>query len=158
MAWDRTCTLASPQSTRSPSIQTFPTGVMGIDSSFTGCEPGRPRGARRGRRQDIGSGAGTAGGSGQVVGSPQDPEVGLDWPPQRAESPLRPGPKLGPNAAPNLVWDPPRPGMHAGFYVVQQLPDGGVVVGRDRRQQARHGPVALELAVERHGAVARLLP
>src|SRR6266511_1998469 len=126
MAWDRTCTLASPQSTRSPSIQTFPTGVMGIDSLLHMMRTGRPRGARRGRRQDIGSAARTAGGSGQVVGSPQDPEVGLDGPPQRAESSLRPGPELGPNAAPNLVGDPPRPGMHAGFYVVEELSDGGV--------------------------------
>ena len=39
--------------------------------------------------------------------------------------------------------------MHAGVHLVQELPDGGLVVGRDRRQQARPGTVALELAVER---------
>src|SRR5437773_11866622 len=125
MAWDRTWTLASPQSTRSPSIQTFPTGVMGIDSllrAVRAADSGRPPR----RRQDIGSG--------QVVRSPQDLEVGLDRPLQRAEPPLRPGPELGPDAAADLVGDPPGPRMHTGVHLVQELADGGVVVGPDRRQ------------------------
>src|SRR6266540_2295351 len=141
MAWDRTWTLASPQSTRSPSIQTFPTGVMGIDSSFARCAPGRLRGGRRGLRQDIGSG--------QVVRSPQDLKVGLHRPLQRAESRRSPSPELGTHAVPDVVRDPPGPGVHPGVHLVQELPDGGVVVGRDRRQQARPSPVAFELAVER---------
>jgi len=82
-------------------------------------------------------------------GPPHDLEVGLDRPVERAEPPFRPGPELGPDAVAEVVRDPPGPGLHAGVHLVQELPDGGVVVGPDRRQEAHPSTVALELAVER---------